>query len=53
MFSGDPESADEQRLGIGKPVLMDLGSVSVARKSITTKKDALLLEEEAASKVQL
>lgn len=42
----------EQRVGrkVGRPVVMDLGSVTKARVSITNRRDALNLEDEAASK---
>lgn len=48
----DPSSATpmEQRVQMGKPVLMDLGSVTAAVVEVTKKSEALAVEDEAASK---
>lgn len=48
-----PTTSEEVQLGLGRPVLLDFGSVAPARQTLSSRQDALNCEEEASRKTSL
>eukprot|EP01039_Chlorochromonas_danica_P002040 gene2040-2223_t len=48
-----PTTSEEVQLGLGRPVLVDFGSVAPARQALSSRQDALNCEEDASRKTSL